>query len=146
MIRAISPGLAMWSMPVMPNMSPAAMGCSMVRFRGCCSRSKRSPSAFSTASGQFSPEEELTATTASSGMTCAASAAETIFGICHLLPRIRSAAFSAMAMVGALVLEDTISGMIELSQTRNPEMPRTRSCVSTTAIASRPILQVPTGW
>jgi hypothetical protein len=34
-----------------------------------------------------------------------------------------SAAFSAMAMVGALVLEETTSGMMELSQTLRRSTP-----------------------
>ena len=34
MTRLISPGRAMWSMPSTPYMSPAAIGCTMVRSRG----------------------------------------------------------------------------------------------------------------
>ena len=41
--------------------------------------------------------------------------------------RIMSEAFSAIMMIGALVLPDTRSGMIEASTTRRPSMPRTRS-------------------
>ncbi len=59
--------------------------------------------------------------------------------------RIRSAPFSAIITVGALVLPLTISGMIDASTTRKFPMPRTRNNGSTTAIASIPILQVPTG-
>ena len=33
-MRVSRPGLAMWSMPLMPHMSPAAIGCSVVRLRG----------------------------------------------------------------------------------------------------------------
>ena len=78
-------------------------------------------------------------------MALTASAAETIFGIGHLLPRIMSAAFSAMAMVGALVFEDETSGMMELSHTLRRSMPCTRRKGSTTAMSSPPILQAPTG-
>jgi len=59
--------------------------------------------------------------------------------------RIRSAAFSPIMIAGALVLPDTISGMIEQSATLSPSTPRTLSCASTTARSSRPILQVPAG-
>ena len=57
-----------------------------------------------------------------------------------------SAAFCAIMMVGALVLPDTISGMIEASTTRNPSSPRTRNRGSTAASASTPVLQVLVGW
>jgi hypothetical protein len=56
-----------------------------------------------------------------------------------------SAAFSPIMIDGALVLPDVSVGMIEASATRRPAMPWTRSCASTTAIGSDPILQVPTG-
>ena len=43
MIRASRPGLAMWSTPLTPHMSPAAIGCSVVRLRGWPDASKRRP-------------------------------------------------------------------------------------------------------
>jgi hypothetical protein len=59
-----------------------------------------------------------------------------------------SAAFSAIMMVGALVLPLTSVGMIEASITLRRRTPRNLRLVSTTAIGSLsgPILQVPTGW
>jgi hypothetical protein len=56
-------------------------------------------------------------------------------------PKIRSAAFSAMAMTVALVLPLTTLGMMEASTTRNPSMPSTLKAGSTTA----PMLQVLVG-
>ena len=50
-----------------------------------------------------------------------------------------------VASDGALVLPDVKVGMMDASATRNPAIPCTRSWESTTAIASAPILQVPTG-
>ena len=79
MIVESSPSLAMWSTPLIPYMSPAAIGCSVVRFRGCPSASNRAPIAASTLSGQPSPEEEETVTTAPSAIRAAAASAETIF-------------------------------------------------------------------
>src|SRR3546814_16911849 len=43
-----------------------------------------------------------------------------------LLLRMMSAAFLATAMAGALVLPDTMVGMMEVSTTRSPPTPRTR--------------------
>ncbi len=143
--RANKPAFARCSMPLTPNISPAAIGCSVVKLRGDCSRSNRSPKAFKTASGQHSPEDEFTATTMPSLMRATACSAEIFLDIYHLLPRIISAAFSAIAIVVALVFAEISEGMVELSHTRKASMPRTRICVSTTAISSTPILQVPTG-
>ena len=62
--------------------------------------------------------------------------------------RIIAAPFSAIIMVGALVLPDVIVGITEASTTRRRSSPMKRSRSSTTAIGSlaRPILAVPTGW
>ena len=58
-----------------------------------------------------------------------------------------AAPFSAIIMVGALVLPDVIVGMTEASTTRSRSSPITRRRSSTTAMGSlaRPILAVPTG-
>ena len=60
--------------------------------------------------------------------------------------RIRSAARSAIIMVGALVLPPGRLGMTDASTTRRPSTPRTRSSGSTTATSSLPMRQVPIGW
>jgi hypothetical protein len=53
------------------------------------------------------------------------------------------AARSAMANTVALVFPETGDGMMDASATRRREIPRTRSCGSTTARSSVPIRQVP---
>jgi hypothetical protein len=53
--------------------------------------------------------------------------------------------FSPIMMQGALVLPLVSVGMIEASATRRPSMPCTYNSLFTTASASLPILQVPTG-
>ena len=58
---------------------------------------------------------------------------------------IMSEAFSPIIMVGALVLPPIKVGIIDASTTLNPSMPCTLRELSTTAISSLPILQVPTG-
>lgn len=62
------------------------------------------------------------------------------------LPRIRSLAFSAIMMVGALVFEPIKLGITDESQIRIFSSPCTpRVSGSTTAISSTPILQVQLG-
>jgi hypothetical protein len=63
-------------------------------------------------------------------------------------PAMRSAARSAIAIVGALVFPRGTTGITDASTTRRPDIPRTRSSGSTTLFQrdSPPIEQVPTGW
>src|SRR5215472_6526789 len=58
---------------------------------------------------------------------------------------IKSAAFSAIIMVGAFVLPPGMMGITEASTTRRPSTPWTRNSESTTDALSLPILHVPTG-
>ncbi|MCY1249841.1 hypothetical protein D9M72_634120 [compost metagenome] len=60
--------------------------------------------------------------------------------------RIIAAAFSAIMIVGELVLPEVIVGMIEASAILKPCSPRRRNSGSTTLAGSAPIRQVPTGW
>ena len=63
-----------------------------------------------------------------------------------VLPRIRSEAFSATMIVGALVLLDGTKGITEASTTRMPRSPRSLRSGVTTASGPEPIAQVPAGW
>lgn len=56
-----------------------------------------------------------------------------------------AAPFSPIMMLAALVLVDTMAGMIEASITRSPSIPLTFRRESTTARSSAPIRQVPEG-
>src|SRR5271170_5521957 len=60
-------------------------------------------------------------------------------------PRIRSQAFSAIMTTAALVLPPMMDGKTEASATRRFSRPTTRNRGSTTAAASLPMRQVPTG-
>ena len=55
------------------------------------------------------------------------------------------AAFSAIMIVGALVLPEVMVGITEASAMRNPLRPLRRRRGSTTAAGSLPVRQVPTG-
>ena len=57
--------------------------------------------------------------------------------------RIKSAARNPIIIAGPLVLPDTSVGMIDVSATRSPSTPRTRSLGSTTAVGSTPMRAVP---
>ena len=61
-------------------------------------------------------------------------------------PRMRSAAFSATAIVGAFVFPRGTTGITDASTTRSASTPYTFSSGSTTASGPLPIAQVPTGW
>src|SRR6266849_5789441 len=68
-------------MPLTPHMSPAAIGCNVVRLRGWPWVSKRVPIAARTASGQPKADEDETVTIAPSGMSSAASLAASTLGL-----------------------------------------------------------------
>src|SRR5512133_736797 len=61
-------------MPLMPYISPAAIGCNVVRFAGAPVSAYRCPISCNTASGQPSPEDEETLMTSESPINRAASA------------------------------------------------------------------------
>jgi hypothetical protein len=52
-----------------------------------------------------------------------------------------AAPFSAIMIVGALLLVEVTAGITEASMTRSASMPRTRSSLSTTLVGCEPPLQ-----
>src|SRR5688572_30497021 len=100
------PFLAIWSTPLMPLMSPAAIGCSVVRLRGWPVASKCSPMAFSIRSGQPSPLDDDTETVAPSGIREAASAGV----ICLLIRLVSKSGFDANGAAARRGLHDGKAG------------------------------------
>ena len=103
--RARSPSCAMWSMPLTPYMSPAAIGCSVVRPRGWPSDRNRSPMAASTRSGQPSAEDDDTVTTAPSAIRAAAACDDTTLLISASLPRGPSRGFARGPFFGSFQID-----------------------------------------
>ena len=64
----------------------------------------------------------------------------------HHRPAMSAAAFSAIMIVGALVLPPIRVGITDASTTRRPSIPRTCNSPSRGAASSAPIRMVPTGW
>ena len=62
--------------------------------------------------------------------------------LCRAAPLISVAPFSAIMIVGALVLVEVTAGITEASMTRSPSRPWTRNSLSTTLIGCEPIRQV----
>lgn len=98
--------------------------------------------------GFFHTPKEARCASTDADVASSSMAANTKLNLIAILPQGRiiiCATFSAIAMVGALVLPDTIDGMIDASTTRKPSMPRTRAAGSTTDAKSLPMRHVPTG-
>lgn len=98
--------------------------------------------------GFFHTPKEARCASTDADAASSSMAANTKLNLIAILPQGRiiiCATFSAIAMVGALVLPDTIDGMIDASTTRKPSMPRTRAAGSTTDAESLPMRHVPTG-
>src|ERR1700739_4457005 len=62
--------------------------------------------------------------------------------LCRAAALIIAAPFSAIMIVGALVLVEVTAGMTEASMTRRPSSPCTRNSLSTTLIGCEPMRHV----